>query len=109
MHPFSHSCDVVPKDEENLMEAALGAAKAMGKAHGSVVRTGSLCDKLYRLVEVQTVLVSGQLSDHPFTYSAPGNIVDWMYGYADVKVAYSIMLRDTGTVGFFLCPRFPAD
>ncbi|KAG8875177.1 putative metallocarboxypeptidase ecm14 [Tulasnella sp. 331] len=72
-------------NEENLLEAALGAAKAMESTHGIVVGTGSLCDKLY---------------------SAPGNIVDWMYGQAQITVAYSVLLRDTGTYGFLLPPKW---
>lgn len=32
------------------MEAALGAAQALYKTHGTVMKTGSLCDKLYRFV-----------------------------------------------------------
>ncbi|KAG9001963.1 putative metallocarboxypeptidase ecm14 [Tulasnella sp. JGI-2019a] len=85
MHPFSHSCDHHAKDEENLLEAALGAAKAMSKTHGIAVRTGSLCDKLY---------------------SAPGNVVDWMYGEARITISYSVMLRDTGTYGFLLPSKY---
>jgi len=81
MHPFSHSCSHHAADEENLMEAALGAAQAMSKKHGIEVDTGSVCNKLY---------------------SAGGNIVDWMYGYAKITVTYSVMLRDQGTYGFIL-------
>lgn len=31
-------------------------------------------------------------------YSAPGNIVDYMYARAGIKYAYAAFLRDTGTV-----------
>lgn len=32
------------------------------------------------------------------TYSAPGNILDWMYMEKGVKYSYAVHLRDTGTV-----------
>ncbi|KAG8985733.1 putative metallocarboxypeptidase ecm14, partial [Tulasnella sp. 427] len=35
---------------------------------------------------------------------AGGNIIDWVYGEGKVSVAYSVMLRDTGTYGFLLPP-----
>ncbi|KAG8956993.1 putative metallocarboxypeptidase ecm14 [Tulasnella sp. 408] len=81
MHPFSHSCKVHAKDEENLIEAGLGMAKALTKRHGTHMIAGSLCEKLY---------------------SAGGNVIDWVYAEAKVSVAYSVMLRDTGTYGFLL-------
>ena len=34
-------------------------------------------------------------------YSAPGNIVDWMYTRQKIKYSYAVHLRDTGTVCFF--------
>ena len=33
--PFSHSCKKRPKDAEDLIEAALGAASAIKSAHGT--------------------------------------------------------------------------
>lgn len=36
--------------------------------------------------------------------SAGGNIIDWAYAEAKISVAYSVMLRDTGTVS--LIPVF---
>ena len=33
-YPFSYSCDVIPKDAENQIEAALGAARAITHEHG---------------------------------------------------------------------------
>ncbi|THH04626.1 hypothetical protein EW145_g5378 [Phellinidium pouzarii] len=74
--PYSYACDSLPPDAENLYEAALGIAHAVKKKHGTVYTTGSLCSMLY---------------------PAPGNILDWMYGYADIKYSYAAHLRDTGT------------
>ncbi|KDQ52245.1 hypothetical protein JAAARDRAFT_50362 [Jaapia argillacea MUCL 33604] len=79
--PYSYSCKKTPVDAEDQIEAALGAASAMKKSHGTVFTTGQLCSTLYR---------------------APGNIVDWMYHRKGVKYSYAAHLRDTGTYGFAL-------
>ncbi|TFK50372.1 hypothetical protein OE88DRAFT_1660708 [Heliocybe sulcata] len=79
--PYSFSCKKIPKDAEDLLEAALGAAQAARKSHGTVFQTGALCETLYR---------------------APGNIIDYMYKKAGVKYSYAVHLRDTGTYGFSL-------
>ncbi|CDO75851.1 hypothetical protein BN946_scf184833.g2 [Trametes cinnabarina] len=75
--PFSYSCKKVPKDAEDQLEAALGAANAIKQVHGTEFTTGSLCQQLYK---------------------ASGNVVDYMYAKAGIKFAYSVHLRDTGTV-----------
>ena len=41
MYPFAHSCDEHAKDEENLFEVALGAAKAAKKVAGKVYEVNS--------------------------------------------------------------------
>jgi len=82
--PYSYSCDVLPAEAEDLLEAAAGAAKAVQKVHGRHVDTGTLCEQLY---------------------SAPGNVVDYMYGTVGIKYSYAFHLRDTGTYGYLL----PAD
>ncbi|KAL5505014.1 hypothetical protein ACEPAH_7677 [Sanghuangporus vaninii] len=79
--PYSYACDILPADAEDLYEAALGAAYAMRKKHGSIYTTGSLCSALY---------------------PAPGNILDWMYASAGIKYSYAVHLRDTGTYGYSL-------
>ncbi|KAL5532375.1 hypothetical protein ACEPAF_5945 [Sanghuangporus sanghuang] len=79
--PYSYACDTLPADAEDLYEAALGAAYAMRKKHGTVYTTGSLCSALY---------------------PAPGNILDWMYASAGIKYSYAVHLRDTGTYGYSL-------
>ena len=33
-------------------------------------------------------------------YTAPGNILDWMYARQKIKYSYAVHLRDTGTVRF---------
>jgi len=79
--PFAYSCKKTPKDAEDQIEAAHGAARAIRLAHGTSFTTGSLCSMLYK---------------------APGNVVDWMYAKAGIKYSYAVHLRDTGTYGFAL-------
>ena len=49
--PYSYSCDAMPADAENLYEAALGAAFAARKTHGTIytVRTQHFFESDYRL------------------------------------------------------------
>ncbi|KAG7440202.1 peptidase M14 [Guyanagaster necrorhizus] len=83
--PYSYSCERVPKDAEDQIEAATGAAHALKLAHGTKFKIATLCESLYR---------------------APGNIVDWMYARAQIKYSYAVHLRDTGTYGFSLPPEW---
>ncbi|KAF5354182.1 hypothetical protein D9756_006896 [Leucocoprinus leucothites] len=79
--PFSYTCKKLPKDAEDLIEAATGAANALRSVHGTQFETGALCYLVYK---------------------APGNIVDWMYRVSRIKFSYVAHLRDTGTYGFSL-------
>jgi len=83
--PFSYSCDELPPDAEDQIEAGLGAAQAIKAVHGTQFTTGRLCSMLYR---------------------APGNILDWMYKRGGIKYSYAVHLRDTGTYGFSLPSRW---
>ncbi|KAF9811509.1 hypothetical protein IEO21_06560 [Rhodonia placenta] len=83
--PWAYSCKKTPKDAEDQIEAAHGAARAIKLAHGTAFTTGTLCSMLYK---------------------APGNVVDWMYAKAGIKYAYAVHLRDTGTYGFSLPPEW---
>ncbi|KAG8735723.1 putative metallocarboxypeptidase ecm14 [Ceratobasidium sp. 414] len=85
MYPYSFSCDQIPPHAEDIIEAALGATKSLRETHNVPYTSGASCELLY---------------------PAPGNIIDWMYGDAKVKYSYSLMLRDTGTYGFMLPPRW---
>lgn len=44
LFPYSYSCDVVTRDQENHYEAVLQAAKALRDVHGRVFETGSVCE-----------------------------------------------------------------
>ncbi|KAK7023322.1 zinc carboxypeptidase [Favolaschia claudopus] len=83
--PYSYKCDHLPKDNEDQMEALLGAAQAARSVHGTSFTTGRLCELLYR---------------------APGNILDYVYQTAGIKYAYAAFLRDTGTYGFAIPPSW---
>ncbi|GJJ12801.1 hypothetical protein Clacol_007046 [Clathrus columnatus] len=82
--PYSYSCDTMPRDAEDILEAAYGAAAASKAVHGLSMKVGQLCNTLYR---------------------APGNVVDWMYEENHVKYSYAVHLRDTGTYGYVLPTR----
>ncbi|CDZ98302.1 peptidase m14 [Phaffia rhodozyma] len=84
MYPFSYSCDDFPPDAEDLMEALLGAAKALRSVQGTAYKTGQVCELVYR---------------------AAGDSVDWTYGNQEIKWSASMELPDTGTYGFLLPPR----
>lgn len=40
-------------------------------------------------------------------FSAPGNILDWIYSEARVKYSYAVHLRDTGTVSLLVSLAYP--
>lgn len=48
--PYSYSCQSYPRDAEDLIEAAMGAAQASFKIHGHQYTTGRLCETLYRYI-----------------------------------------------------------
>ncbi|KAJ7193111.1 peptidase M14 [Mycena pura] len=97
--PYSYSCDKMPNDAENQMEALEGAAQAGKAAHGTPFVTGTLCELLY-----QCVLLFFHTAAANHGCRAPGNILDYVYNTARIRYAYSAFLRDTGTYGFTL-PR----
>lgn len=99
--PYSYSCDMLPADAEDLLEAALGAAHVVRRKHGTVYRVNSALPSS----EHNSVLIwssfymlnqTGSLCST--LYPAPGNILDWMYASAGVKYSYAVHLRDLGTV-----------
>ena len=101
--PFSHSCDILPADAEDLLEAALGAAQAVKKKHGTTFTVSiPIIHELSFLTDGHTQ--TGRLCS--MLYPAPGNILDWMYGEMGVKYSYAVHLQDTGTVRLFLIWEF---
>ncbi|KAG0365115.1 carbamoyl-phosphate synthase (glutamine-hydrolyzing) cpa2 [Gamsiella multidivaricata] len=81
MTPFGGDCDQIPKDDEDIMEAAMGAAKALYGIHGKKFAVGSICSIIYQ---------------------ASGGSIDWTYAEGKVKYSYGVELRDTGRYGFLL-------
>ncbi|TFK96150.1 hypothetical protein BDV98DRAFT_536976 [Pterulicium gracile] len=79
--PYSYTCKRIDKDAEDQLEAALGAASAIYHTHGVHFQAGRLCETLY---------------------TAPGNVLDWMYQREGIKYSFAVHLRDTGTYGFTL-------
>ncbi|KAF8939284.1 hypothetical protein EDD21DRAFT_382377 [Dissophora ornata] len=81
MTPFGGDCDHVPKDDEDIMEGAMGAAKALHAVNGKKFVVGSICNVIYQ---------------------ASGGSIDWTYAEGKVKYSYGVELRDTGLHGFLL-------
>ena len=44
LYPFAYDCDVLPRDAEDLAEAAWGAAKAARDVHGRYFDVSSACE-----------------------------------------------------------------
>jgi hypothetical protein len=44
LYPFAYNCDVLPKDAEDIAEAAWGAAKAARTVHGRYFEVNSACE-----------------------------------------------------------------
>lgn len=44
LYPFAYDCDVLPRDAEDLAEAAWGAAKAARQVHGRYFDVDSACE-----------------------------------------------------------------
>ncbi|KAK3839859.1 MAG: carboxypeptidase A2, pancreatic, isoform CRA_b [Linnemannia gamsii] len=81
MSPFGGDCSQIPKDDEDLMEGGMGAAKALHDVHGKKFSVGSICNVIYQ---------------------ASGGSIDWTYAVGKVKYSYGVELRDTGRYGFML-------
>ncbi|KAF9186279.1 Carboxypeptidase A4 [Haplosporangium sp. Z 767] len=81
MSPFGSDCSKAPKDNEDIIEAATVAAKALKDVHGKKFAVGSVCNIIYQ---------------------ASGGSLDWTYGVAGVKYSFAVELRDQGRHGFLL-------
>ncbi|KAF8466591.1 hypothetical protein BDZ91DRAFT_724624 [Kalaharituber pfeilii] len=89
LYPYSHTCDVLPPDLENLEELAMGLAKAIRLRSGEHYEVTSACGSSGFFTSPQT--------------GGGGSALDYMYTH-HVPYAYQIKLRDTGSYGFLL-PR----
>ncbi|OZJ04335.1 hypothetical protein BZG36_02374 [Bifiguratus adelaidae] len=84
MTPFGADCEEFPSDHEDILEAAIGAAKALQNVNGKKFATGPVCSTIY---------------------PASGGSLDWTYAVGNVKYSYAVELRDTGNYGFILPPE----
>ena len=48
MSPFGGDCSQIPKDDEDLMEGGMGAAKALYDVHGKKFTVGRICNVIYQ-------------------------------------------------------------
>jgi len=90
--PYSYSCKRFPKDAENLIEAATGAAYALKSVYGTLFNVRINPNHSFSAHFFQVDRLCSLL------YPAPGNILDWMYKVVGIRYSYAVHLRDTGTV-----------
>ncbi|KAG0040223.1 Carboxypeptidase A4 [Podila clonocystis] len=81
MSPFGADCSHKPKDDEDIIEGGMVAAKGLYDVHNKKFVVGSVCSIIYQ---------------------ASGGSIDWTYAEGNVKYSYGIELRDTGRYGFLL-------
>lgn len=95
LYPYSYTCDVNPPNLEDLEEVALGIAKSFRLTNGHYYGVDSACSGsiTYRdkVRKMRTQLES-----------QGGSALDFFYHDLDVKLAFQVKLRDTGTYGFLL-------
>ncbi|RUP50331.1 hypothetical protein BC936DRAFT_139609 [Jimgerdemannia flammicorona] len=83
MTPFGGDCNERPADNEDILELALGASRALQHVHDRKYAVGAVCELIYQ---------------------ASGGSLDWTYARGGAKYSYAVELRDTGTHGFLLPP-----
>ncbi|KAJ9645641.1 uncharacterized protein PV06_07683 [Exophiala oligosperma] len=95
LYPYSYTCDIDPPNLEDLEEVAFGLAKSFRLTNGHHYDVESACSgsTTYRdKVKKTRVQVDPQ----------GGSALDFFYHDLNVKLAFQIKLRDTGTYGFLL-------
>ncbi|KAH0837525.1 hypothetical protein AYO21_05013 [Fonsecaea monophora] len=97
LYPYSYTCDTEPPNLEDLEEVAIGIAKSFRLTNGHHYGVESAC---------QGSMVFRDRAKTPRVQIEPqgGSALDFFYHDLDVKLAFQIKLRDTGTYGFLL-PR----
>lgn len=97
LYPYSYTCDLEPPNLEDLEEVAMGLAKSFRLTNGHYYGVESAC-------EGSITFQDQSKNTRIQTDSQGGSALDFFYHDLDVKFAYQIKLRDTGTYGFLL-PR----
>uniref|UniRef100_A0A1I8MVE3 Peptidase M14 domain-containing protein n=1 Tax=Musca domestica TaxID=7370 RepID=A0A1I8MVE3_MUSDO len=83
LSPYGHT-EEVPPNNDDLLKVADAYAQAVGKlSYGSEYTYGTSAGAMYY---------------------APGATIDFAYNEADIKITYTIEMRDTGRHGFVLPP-----
>lgn len=102
LYPYSYTCDRMPHNLEDLEEIAIGLAKAFRLTSGHYYSVDSACEGSVTL----TTPISSKNSELVTTSleESGGSALDFFYQDLQVKYAFQIKLRDTGSYGFLL-PR----
>jgi len=95
LYPYSYTCDIDPPNLEDLEEVALGLAKSLRLTNGHYYGVESACRGS---ITYQDKVKKTRIQ----TESQGGSALDFFYHDLDVKLAFQIKLRDTGTYGFLL-------
>lgn len=96
LYPYSYSCYSTPPTLENLQELAMGLAKAIRLTDNHVYGVSSACEG-----SINAATKTGK-EVHAKMELGGGSALDWFYHEMQVKYAYQIKLRDTGSYGFLL-------
>lgn len=90
LYPYAYSCDILPRDEENLLELAYGLSQAIRLNSGKYYSILKACeDKGADLLPSM----------------GAGSALDYMY-HNKAYWAFVLKLRDSGTHGFLLPPKY---
>lgn len=90
LYPYAYSCDVLPRDEENLLELAYGLSQAIRLKSG----------KYYEIVKACEDKGADLLPS-----MGAGSALDYMY-HNKAYWAFVLKLRDSGTHGFLLPSKY---
>ncbi len=97
LYPYSYTCETAPPNLEDLEEVALGIAKSFRLTNGHFYNVQSAC-------EGDVAFQSRTKQSQVQIEAQGGSALDFFYHDLEVKLAFQIKLRDTGTYGFLL-PR----
>lgn len=90
LYPYAFSCDIIPRDEENLLELAYGLSQAIRLNSGKYYEILKACeDKGADLLPSM----------------GAGSALDYMY-HNKAYWAFVLKLRDSGTHGFLLPSKY---
>lgn len=98
LYPYSYTCDRKPNNLEDLEEVAVGLAKAFRLANGHYYGVESACEgSMLKIPERKNAEGARVLLE-----ASGGSALDFFYHDMQVKYAFQIKLRDTGSYGFLL-------